>query len=495
MLMNNYLDEIRQNISVRQNLIEMKSLMKDEKQKKALAYALAGDFSVFTELLEHEDPKVRKNAVQILGDLESDDLKEVIWQAYLKEETLFVRADYIKSLARYDCREYLQDMKDRLQLLNETQFLPEEEKHISAECTILRTLVMKYDRPRKHRFIGMDKGFEIVLMTNRNHRDITAAQIKSDKIKMLAGGVRAKVDYLEDAVAIRTYSELLFPVPGIPYLEGSPEAMAGQLIDAGIVTFLRENHEGNPPFYFRTEIKTSMPQGAKVDLLKKFSQALERQSDKQMVNSTTGYEIELRLVSNKVGKLIPFLKLFTVPDWRFYYRKEVLPTSIAPYNAALMMKLAEKYLREDAQVLDPFCGVGTMLLERIRIGKVRSLYGTDILEEAIIKARTNANQAKVPANFINRDFLDFRHEYLFDEIITNLPVAGKNRSREDIQFLYERFLDHAKDLTSDGAILAMYSANYTQLMNALRASRAYEVLQDECINEREDSHFVICRKK
>ena len=118
MLMNNYLDEIRQNISVRQNLIEMKSLMKDEKQKKALAYALAGDFSVFTDLLEHEDPKVRKNAVQILGDLESDDLKEVIWQAYLKEETLFVRADYIKSLARYDCREYLQDMKDRLQLLN-----------------------------------------------------------------------------------------------------------------------------------------------------------------------------------------------------------------------------------------------------------------------------------------------------------------------------------------------------------------------------------------
>ncbi|MGN0353900.1 MAG: hypothetical protein ACI4EI_02350, partial [Muricoprocola sp.] len=124
-----------------------------------------------------------------------------------------------------------------------------------------------------------------------------------------------------------------------------------------------------------------------------------------------------------------------------------------------------------------------------------SLYGTDILEEAIIKARNNAELAKVPVNYINRDFLDFRHEYPFDEIITNLPVAGKNRNRDDIQFLYERFLDHAKSLTSEGAILAMYSANYTQLMNAVRASGAYEVLRDDCINERENSHFVICRKK
>ena len=67
MLKSNYLEQIRENCNVRQNLIELKQLIRDENQKKALAYELAGDFSDFTALLSHEDQKVRKNAVLILG--------------------------------------------------------------------------------------------------------------------------------------------------------------------------------------------------------------------------------------------------------------------------------------------------------------------------------------------------------------------------------------------------------------------------------------------
>ena len=41
----------------------------------------------------------------------------------------------------------------------------------------------------------------------------------------------------------------------------------------------------------------------------------------------------------------------------------------------MIVALAEPYLKENAQILDPFCGVGTMLIERISVsgtGKIRN---------------------------------------------------------------------------------------------------------------------------
>ena len=38
-------------------------------------------------------------------------------------------------------------------------------------------------------------------------------------------------------------------------------------------------------------------------------------------------------------------------------------------------------------------------------------------------------------NFINRDYFDFTHAYLFDEIITNMPVRGR-KSKEETDTFY-----------------------------------------------------------
>ncbi len=59
----------------------------------------------------------------------------------------------------------------------------------------------------------------------------------------------------------------------------------------------------------------------------------------------------------------------------------------------MLVALAEPYLKENAQILDPFCGVGTMLIERdIRV-PAREKYGIDIFGEAIRGARENASYA------------------------------------------------------------------------------------------------------
>lgn len=491
MLMSNYLESIRNQEDLRKTLIDLRNVIREEEQQKALAYELAGDFSAFTELLHHEDPKVRKNAVLILGEMECDDLCETIWKAYEEEKTLFVKADYLRGLAHCDCRALLPRMKERMNLLTHQTVLPEEEKHYRNEVSALQTLILKNDKTRHHKFIGQHVKHEIILMTNRNHREITAQQLGDREIRFLAGGVKLESDNLDEIQKIRTYSELLFAPPETLVLDGSPDHMAKQLTSRWLMDFLDENHEGGFPFYFRLEIRSGLNQEQKVDLVKKMSLALERETERRLVNATSGYEVEIRLVANKMGRFIPLVKLFTMADWRFAYRKEALPTSIAPVNAALTMALAKNYLKENAQVLDPFCGTGTMLIERAKMTMCGSIYGLDILEDAISKARKNTEFVRLPIHYINRNYFNFKHDYLFDEIISNLPATGKNRDLDSIRVLYEKFLKKSEEHLKNNAILVLYTPHPEALVECVKRNSHYRIQEEFVINEREGSHVLV----
>jgi len=58
---------------------------------------------------------------------------------------------------------------------------------------------------------------------------------------------------------------------------------------------------------------------------------------------------------------------------RFDYRKGSVAASIHPSAAAMLLMLAKPYLRKNAQLLDPCCGVGTMLVERHRLLPAREI--------------------------------------------------------------------------------------------------------------------------
>ena len=170
-----------------------------------------------------------------------------------------------------------------------------------------QALVLKYDRPRQHRFIGYQDETEIILMTNRNHRRVTVDQLPESEVKMLAGGVKFRTTHLEDVLKIRTYSEVLFPISGQKALAGSPDHMSRQLLQGGIMRFLNDHHDGVSPYYFRLEIKSSMTPERRIDLVKKMSLAIEKESGRKLVNTTSGYELEIRLVAGKDGKFVPLL--------------------------------------------------------------------------------------------------------------------------------------------------------------------------------------------
>lgn len=104
-------EQIRLGKNIRANLIELKQEIREEAKKRRLAYETGGDYSVFFGLLKNEDPKVRKNAALILGEMECEDAAEPLFEAYQKEETLFVRSAYLKALEAYDCGNMVPELK------------------------------------------------------------------------------------------------------------------------------------------------------------------------------------------------------------------------------------------------------------------------------------------------------------------------------------------------------------------------------------------------
>ena len=222
--------------------------------------------------------------------------------------------------------------------------------------------------------------------------------------------------------------------------------------------------------------------------------ALEAASDWKLINSTTDYELEIRLIETKDGNFVPFLKLYTLQMKRFAYRKNAIAMSIHPANAAMLMYLAKPYMKEHAQILDPCCGVGTMLIERDILVPAREKYGIDIFGDAIEMARENAAFAGEKINFIHRDYLDFKHDYKFDEIITNMPVRGR-KSKEELDAFYAAFFEKSRSLLAKDGIIIMYSNEVGFVKKQLRLQPCYRLLQEYCIRKKDSYYLFIIGMK
>lgn len=266
------------------------------------------------------------------------------------------------------------------------------------------------------------------------------------------------------------------------------------MMDAGMVEQLLALHRENTPFYFRIECKSRMSLEERSAFSKKLADALETLSGGMLVNSTSDYEIELRLIENKDGAFFPCLKCATLKDHRFDYRRNAISASIHPSTAALLANIAAPYLKENAQIMDPFCGVGTMLIERNHLVPAKEMYATDIFGEAIAKGRENAELAGARINFIHRDFFDFKHDYLFDEIITNMPMRGK-KSREEMDQLYGRFFDKAFEITKREAVIIMYTNEIGFVKKQLRLQPQLRLLQETCIQSKTGFYLLIIEVK
>ena len=450
-------DKIKEQENIRENLIQLKAELKEEQGKTALLYYIGTEYNVLLELLKHDDPKVRKNTALVLGELGIKETLEWIYKAYEKEEQMFVKSSYLTAIKNFDYTTYLEALEERYHNLNNTAVAEDSRKHIEEEMRLLSQLIRKAKGAEKHIFTGYRVPSSVVLLTNRNYIGVTLEQLKPMKAKEFNAGVMVECNDLNRILPIRTYSELLFMLTDLKSIDKDIALGAKALAKSSLLKFLGERHKGDGPFYFRIELKSKMELDKRSNYTKKFAAELERLTKRQLINSTSDYEWELRLIENKEGRFNVLIKLSALKDERFLYRKNVIAASIHPSMAALVAALAKDYLKEDAQVLDPFCGVGTMLIERNKEVKAGTMYGLDIFGEAIEKAKENTAASGDTIYYINRNFFDFKHEYLFDEIITNMPRALGQREDSDIRRLYrEFFLKAGEHMKGDGVII-LYS--------------------------------------
>lgn len=486
------LEKIKLETQVRQTLSELRSEIKDNMKKRSLQYKIGNQYELFVDLLKHEDPKVRKNVALLLGDLEVEQAVNALYDSYKNEDKLFIKSAYLNAMSKLDCSEFLDDLRKRQKRLIKEEIEVDNKKHILEELRELSNIINQYEEITPHTFTGLHEMADVILLTNRSHIDVTRDQLQDMKTKELQAGIMVQTNDLSEILKVRTFQELLFVIPGMKTCKADATEAALVITESKLLDFLAKNHKGQPPFYFRIEVKSKQELDKRSEFAKKLSQEIELKTKRKLRNHTSNYEFEIRAIQNKEGNFNFLVKLFTIQDDRFSYRKNVIATSIKPVNAALVVELAKDYLKPDASILDPFCGVGTMLIERHKKVKANTIYGIDVLEDAINKARINTKEAYQIAHYINRDFFDFTHEYLFDEIITNMPFQIGRTTQDEIDELYEHFFVKIKEHIKEDGVMILYTHDKDVVQN-IGKRNGFKLKESFEISKKEGTYVMILK--
>lgn len=139
------------------------------------------------------------------------------------------------------------------------------------------------------------------------------------------------------------------------------------------------------------------------------------------------------------------------------YKREHLPASLRPTVAAAMSWFARP-TQEDI-VLDPLCGVGTILIERALLAPLAGVLGGDIREEAVAMARSNAHSAGIPVTWSVWDARSLPLDAAsVTRIITNLPFGKQIAVHENNADLYTALVsEFGRVLAADGLLVTLTS--------------------------------------
>lgn len=521
---------------IRQLLKDCPGALRDED----VFYSYATVEPIILACLTHEDAKTRKNAALVLqtiaeeygldifgddqvedpaasdeaptaSDLPSAEVASYLYAAYKAEETMFVRSAYLEALKCFDCEPYRAELMERLTFLKEESWAEGDLKHVREERHAIESLFEAPASEMKSEFKGLDREMGILLVIDEAVREAAQTELGAGA-RVVPGGVRLTTSSWKKVQSCRLYKEALFPVPLrkgsqitisnmgslvadsklIPMVDellkaagdstqtgsaGENAVSVGNAVEnAGSVGSAGEN-AGAREHPFRMEIRSSSDEDRSGTVLKRAAAELEEASKGRLRNSKTAYEFTLVLMAKRDGSLSPYIKLPDSTDHRFDYRKNSEATSMSAVMAAEAVQMIRPYLKDGAQVIDPFAGVGTLLIERAKAVPHGDLYATDIYGHAVIGGRENAELAGVNISYINRDFFDFKHDYPFDEVITEFPDLFNKEAEEKEEF-FRNFFRSAMELTADKAMLFLISAEDKVMHKHIRLNPELRIVSE-----------------
>ncbi len=406
----------------------------------------------FCKGLLDEDPKVRRNSGIILGNLSIREGVKKIITAIKKEKVNWVRPSLILALgaiggktAKNFLSTYQAKTEDEQEALRKAldRLLPKK-----SNRKFLKTLSEPVEIE-----LWTFKGLETVLMDEAKQLGL--------KTKKKKNGILSTITKdLYKIFSLRTFSELLIPIGVIKVLNPQeyPTKIEQLLQEKDSLRKIISLHKDNSsPLYYRVEVRG-----------KEIRHSLRRQMIKEIIkiintcsssftNSPSNYDIEIRvIIEDDILELL--WKPFTIPDHRFAYRLKDTPASINPVVAAGMARLPKPRFNFPPEILDPFCGSATILIERALKEKCKKLIGVDISKEAIEAAKANVAASGLKnITLINDDMRHISRQKKFDEIITNMPFGLRVGSHAANLKLYQDFFCLIPKILKQNGLITLYT--------------------------------------
>ncbi len=467
------IDNIKNNRQVKESLIELKLL------SDTIMFKSDDDLKTcLIRLIEDADPKVRKNSALLLGNY--DNTIEVLLDRYHKEDIDYVKEAYLKGISIQNCQDYVQQL---IAIQEELMKLDADAKHIQAQLKILNPLILQC-APHKKKVVKLKhEPVDVILTSLPYYQFVIFEHVLHLKYKPVTQGVLVRTESLYELLNIRVYKDMLIPLSNASAMNIDEEEIVNGIKQSNLLDIINRLYDDQSPFYFRVvdAMRVKDPH-----LIRKVSEKLFELYPQKLLNTTENYDIEIVLKEVRQDKVNAYLRLTHFKSLRFDYRKEVSATSMQPYVAATLAQLAKPYMKEDAKVLDPFVGTGTLMIERNVVKPTSFAMGIDVFAKTIESARKNTKAANQTVYFVNKDALRFVNAEMFDEIITDMPTINQMKDSQQLRDIYDRFFDRIHRLVKPEGYIFLYTSEISLVRKNLR-------IQDDYLNLVE--HYEVPRGK
>jgi 23S rRNA G2445 N2-methylase RlmL len=189
---------------------------------------------------------------------------------------------------------------------------------------------------------------------------------------------------------------------------------------------------------------------------------------------------EVEIWANLFGsRLLVGLRLSDRGMRHRYKRMAEMPASLRPSVAAALVFLTEA-AGSDVFV-DPFCGSGTILLERGHVGPAGQIIGADLEPQPLGLSRQNL-AANWPARSRPAHLLQWDAGRLplatasIDKIATNPPFGKQIGSPQAVKHLYPRFFAEMERVLRPGGRAVILSSEFELVKAVMRERPGLEIL-------------------
>ncbi len=392
------------------------------------------------KLMAIEDNKARKTAFALIGLCAPDACADKLADALKRERTRFVRPSIILALG---------NTRTPAAYLNGYVVEPGEPKHVTAEYEALKKALGKAAAPQTPGELRLPDWCDVTYI-KRSALIAEAGELGVPcQPSVLANAMRVPTAELK---RLRCYLDALYDIGAM----GDYETAARKLSSWGC--------EG---CQYRVEAG-ALPPEQRREAIRAVSAGLLRWGYE---DNPSAYAFEIRLLEGRMWAVFP-------GDDRFAYRKQSIPASIHPVTAASIMRLCRPYMKENARVLDPFCGSGTMLIERAKKLPAQSRVGVDISSAAIRAACANRKASGINFALIHGDALKFGSGR-YDEVLSNMPFGIRVSGHVRNERLYAAFMDRLCLLLENGGYAFLLTQEKKLMRESLKAAPALRLVREE----------------